>query len=354
MISISLCMIVRNEEEILARCIDTIKDIVDEIIIVDTGSEDKTKDIAFSYSDKVFDFKWLNDFSIARNYSFSKATKEYVMWLDAGDILLENDRNKLIKLKQDMSSDVDIVMMGYNEEFDELGYVTRSCFRERLLKRINNYIWKEEVHEYIELTGKIITSDVSITRTTNRSNNKRNLKIYRKMLLRGKRICPRSLYYYAKELCNDNKFDEAINYYNKFLQSSNDWIEDKINACYELAKCYKYRKDEKNQLEVLVDSIKYDAPRPEICCELGYLYKDKKEFYKAIFWFESALRVNKRDRTWSYTLNDCWAFIPYVELCVCYYETGDVLRAIEYNELAGLYKPDAPVVLYNKKFFSRI
>ena len=58
MISISLCMIVKDEERLLKRCLDSVKDIVDEIVIVDTGSKDKTKDIARKYTDKLYDFKW--------------------------------------------------------------------------------------------------------------------------------------------------------------------------------------------------------------------------------------------------------------------------------------------------------
>ena len=87
--TISLCMIVKNEEDNIGNCLDNIKDLVDEIIIVDTGSTDKTKEIVKKYTDKIYDFEWVDDFSKARNYSFSKATKDYIFWLDADDILLE-------------------------------------------------------------------------------------------------------------------------------------------------------------------------------------------------------------------------------------------------------------------------
>lgn len=65
MITISLCMIVKNEERILARCLDSVKDLVDEIIIVDTGSADATRRIAQTYTDRVYDFTWIDDFSAA-------------------------------------------------------------------------------------------------------------------------------------------------------------------------------------------------------------------------------------------------------------------------------------------------
>ena len=97
--TISLCLIVKNEEAVLEKCLDSVKDIVDEIIIVDTGSTDNTKVIAERYYAKIYDFKWCNDFSKARNYSFSFATKDYILWLDADDFLPEIEIQKLQKLK---------------------------------------------------------------------------------------------------------------------------------------------------------------------------------------------------------------------------------------------------------------
>lgn len=73
MVSISLCMIVRNEEKVLGRC-GRVQGFADEIIIVDTGSTDRTKEIAFSFTDKVYDFKWKDDFAAARNFAFSRGT----------------------------------------------------------------------------------------------------------------------------------------------------------------------------------------------------------------------------------------------------------------------------------------
>ena len=68
--TISLCMIVKNEEAVLARCLESIADLMDEIIIVDTGSTDRTKEIAARYTSKIYDYKWTNDFSAARNFFF--------------------------------------------------------------------------------------------------------------------------------------------------------------------------------------------------------------------------------------------------------------------------------------------
>lgn len=141
MITISLCMIVKNEEEVLADCLSSIQDIVDEMIIVDTGSTDQTKEIAHSFSAKVLDFEWVQHFAKARNFAFSHATKEYILWLDADDVLLEEDRQKLLQLKQTLDPSVDAVSMFYHVGFDEDGQVNFKYRRNRLVKRSLNFQW---------------------------------------------------------------------------------------------------------------------------------------------------------------------------------------------------------------------
>ena len=98
MASISLCMIVKNEEDVLGRCLDSVADLVDEIVIVDTGSTDRTREIAARFTDQIFDFPWQDDFAAARNESFAHATMDYCMWLDADDVLLEEDREKFLDM----------------------------------------------------------------------------------------------------------------------------------------------------------------------------------------------------------------------------------------------------------------
>ena len=89
--TISLCMIVKDEEEFLPGCLESVKEAVDEIIIVDTGSTDRTVEIAKSYGAKVYFHPWENDFSKARNYSISYATGDWIMYLDADEELFKED-----------------------------------------------------------------------------------------------------------------------------------------------------------------------------------------------------------------------------------------------------------------------
>ena len=99
MITISACMIVRNEAALLRRCLSYAKQFADEIIIVDTGSLDNTKAIAAEFTSKVFDYEWKDDFAAARNVSFSYAACDFIYVADADEIIDERNIRKIVDLK---------------------------------------------------------------------------------------------------------------------------------------------------------------------------------------------------------------------------------------------------------------
>src|SRR5271165_1242506 len=92
---VSLTMIVRNEGANLPACLSSAADLFDEIIVVDTGSTDRTRDIARDFGARVFDFVWVNDFAAARNAALARAKGDYAFWLDADDVLDPTQRAKL-------------------------------------------------------------------------------------------------------------------------------------------------------------------------------------------------------------------------------------------------------------------
>jgi glycosyltransferase involved in cell wall biosynthesis len=93
--TLSVCMIVKNEEQGLSKLLPNLVGVVDEVIIIDTGSTDNTVNIAKQYGAKVFNFEWCDDFSKARNESLKYATKEYILWLDGDDYVDKMDFSKL-------------------------------------------------------------------------------------------------------------------------------------------------------------------------------------------------------------------------------------------------------------------
>lgn len=357
MYKISLCMIVKDEEEVLHQCLNSVKDLVDEIIIVDTGSTDSTKQIASEFTNKVYDFEWIDDFSAARNFAFSQATMDYIFWLDADDLLLEADQEKFKKLKAELTYDVDTVSMIYHIAFDEYDNPTFSYRRNRLVKREKNFKWKGVVHEYLEFGGHVISSDVAIRhrkkdkKKTNRQSD-RNLKIYESKLARGEEFTPRDLYYYSNELKDHGQYEKAIQHYHQFLDQNKGWIEDKIRACINLAACYRSIGDPEKEIEALVKSIIYDVPRPEVSCRIGDLYKERKLYDKAILWYQLALQVNL-DNNQGFRQESYSTWYPYLQLCVCHWNNGDQELAAQYNKKAKAYRPNDQTILNNELFFEQ-
>lgn len=104
MTPVSVCMIVKNEEEKLARCLDSILPYSFEIVIVDTGSTDRTKEVAANYTDKIYDFSWNDDFSAARNFSISKASYDWIFILDSDEYVKNLDLEELTYFRLNLSS----------------------------------------------------------------------------------------------------------------------------------------------------------------------------------------------------------------------------------------------------------
>ena len=352
MITISLCMIVKNEEDTIERCLASASEIADEIIIVDTGSTDHTKEIAERFTDKIYDFEWIDDFSAARNFAFGKGSMDYLLWLDADDIILPMDMVKFKLLKSTLCSDVDVVMMKYNTGFDQQGKVNFFYYRERLVRRDRGFQWREPVHEYLAVGGKIVGSDICITHAKPSGHpDGRNIKIYEALLSAGKKLSSRGTYYYARELKDNGRYREAISMFRRFLDSGNGWAEDNITACSELAKCYQIEKKNAEALTAMFRSFQFDTPRAELCCQIGYYFKLRGQWRQAAFWFDLASKLERPQNSWGFAQEDCWGYIPSIECAVCYDKLGDYGKAERYNNRAAEFKPNAPEVLYNKKYF---
>jgi len=350
MVSISLCMIVKNEEDSIGRCLESIYQLVDEINIIDTGSNDQTKKIASNYTDRIYDFEWVHDFSKARNYAFEKATKDYILWLDADDVFLEEDQQKLLALKLNLESSVDSVTMKYILATDEYGNVTSSLRRNRLVKRRNGFRWIGAVHEYLEVWGNIMNSEVAVTHKSIHHDSDRNLKIYERKLLTGEEFSPRDLYYFANELKDHQQFKRAVEFYEKFLSTEKGWIEDNIAACRNLADCYHEIFDKERMIKSLLRSLTYTAPRPEICCRLAHYFIEKNDYQSAVFWYDSAAKTEVTSDNLGIQNQAYSTWIPHIQLCVCYDALGDYEKANHHNELAGTYRPNDPKYLHNKEY----
>src|SRR4051812_37454387 len=147
--TVSLAMIVKNEAHNLPRIFKSIENCFDEIIVVDTGSTDSTKLVALHHGAKVHDFPWVNDFSKARNFAFSKVTSDFVYWQDGDDVL--DSKEGFIQWRDYAMEHADYWLAPYHYTLDANGKPLCTFVRERVLKMSIKPQWTYFVHEGVEL-----------------------------------------------------------------------------------------------------------------------------------------------------------------------------------------------------------
>ncbi len=348
---LSVCMIVKNEEKVLGRLLFQAKKFADEIIVVDTGSTDNTKKIAAGFTDDIYDFEWRDDFSAARNFSFDKATCQYIMWLDADDVISDDNVKKIQKLKE-KDLDVDVFMMKYQVAFDEKDSPTFEYYRERIVKNLPSLRWGGFVHEAIAMRGKVEYFDIAIQhrKVEHLRDVSRNLRIYEKHLANGEKLDSRGLFYYSRELYFNNRIDDAIVYFSNFLKEKDTYLPNKIDAHLMLSKCYVLKNDLVKAREILIDSMKIANANAEICCALGEIYEKQNDFYSSIFWNECATKCQMELKSGGFIQRDFYDFIPFLKLCCLYYKIGDFEKFKFFHEKAKALKPTHPSIVFNEQF----
>jgi glycosyltransferase involved in cell wall biosynthesis len=212
--TLSLAMIVKNEAENLPRLAESVRGCYDEWVIVDTGSTDNTKEIARSLGAVVYDFTWVDDFSAARNFAFSKITSDYGFWLDGDDVL--HNREAFIDFKNNSMKYFDYVLAKYNYALDKDGKPIVSFARERIFKMSTKPEWNYFVHEGVKPPAGArmhycTNWAINHLRTDEdmKKDKSRNLNIFEVKKKEGK-LDGRLTFYYGKELYENNEASKAI------------------------------------------------------------------------------------------------------------------------------------------------
>lgn len=292
---------------------------------------------------------------ISTAISFSKATKDYIIWLDADDVIDEKNRQALLILKEQLDVLADVVMMKYDVAFDENDVPTFSFYRERIVKREKQFQWVGQIHEVIVPTGNILYEDIAIShKRATKEDPERNLKIFSKMLSNGKTLEPRQQFYYARELYYNGKYESAIDTFNTFLEEGRGWVENNISACQNLYSCYHAIGEAEMALLSLFKSFSYDLPRAETCCDIAGHFFNLGNYKQAIFWYKLATTLEPNHESGAFYLPDCYGYTPFMQLCVCYDKLGDYKTAAEFNEKAGKIKQQSSAYDFNKKYFNKI
>ena len=153
--TVSVAMIVKNEEQTLARCLDSIAGAVDEIVIVDTGLDGRTADIARRYTERLFSLPWPDDFAAARQFAFDQAGSDWVFWLDADDIV--QGANHIRDLTTEAAPDVGGFYWRYVDGRDRWGNPRCEFWRERCVRHDGSFRWVGRVHEVLVTEPAVAT-----------------------------------------------------------------------------------------------------------------------------------------------------------------------------------------------------
>lgn len=278
---LSAVLIVKNEQEILSKCLDTLKGI-DEIIITDTGSKDKTKEIASKYTDKIYDFPWIDSFCKARNFSNSKATGEWILTIDADEQLLTP-----IETIKDILSKTDKEVLNVNVT-DGQGNTHKAP---RLFKNQKDIFWRGDIHESLSKIGQ---EDVPITiqygySPSHKIDPDRNLRILKKSLKANPSLT-RERYYLAREYFYIKDWEKAIKELDIYLKLA-AWLPEKNDAWLMRARCLAGLGRYNEACDSAWEAIKYNANFREALLFIA----DHMDSVNKQVWKKFAQQADNRD-----------------------------------------------------------
>ncbi len=323
MITISLCMITKNEEQFLEQCLNSVKNLVDEIIIVDTGSTDKTKEIASKFTAQIFDFKWCDDFSAARNESLKHAAKDWILILDADEQLdpsgIEEIKNIINNQKETQTKNYEaysLPQLHYTNKFfnhpDFVSlqhpqskehpqfkgfYVTNVI---RLFKNSPNIYFEHCVHETIQYTLERENKEIKplpsvpihhYQELKGIEDVEKKQELYFRLSLNNIKQYPAyaksyndvGIYYSAYK----NDQETAFKYCQKAVELEPDNLAFILNLSFRLRDLQRY--DEAIELLKKALSTHNDE---RVYRNLGYNYYQKKQYQLAIEAYQQAIKLN--------------------------------------------------------------
>lgn len=340
--TISVTIICKNEQDTLPRLIKTIT-FADEIIVADTGSTDNTAEVARALGAKTFFFAWRDDFSAARNYAISKANCDYVMWLDADDVIPDETAKAIQKWKTS-SHHADFVYMRYKSEDGSFWF-----WRERIIRRCKKCRFKGFIHEAIVPFGQTEMLFADVVHKPTGSHEQRNYQMYQRRLSAGKRLSAREKYYYARTLSDCGKSPQVKNLFLQCAQNKRLYNVNRADSYLQVANICLAEGNLRSAYKFALRSVALCPSVPQAACTVAYCLFLQQNYAYAEQWYLFATLARP---VWGFNSNYYSAFLPYVQLSVCCYRQGKYSQAAIWHKKAKALCPDSPTVLANDKYFS--
>ena len=355
--SVSVALIVRNEERVLGRCLESLRGAVDEIVIVDTGSEDDTKRVALKYTDKIYDFAWHDDFAAARQFSFDRATGDWVAWVDADDVV--RHANRIKPLLTATPPEVCGYYWRYIYGWDPSGKPSLEFWRERCVRNDGSFRWVGRVHEVLVPQWPCVQmhdQDVVVEHHSDAERGARkqgrNLKILEdEYEASGGNLEPRMLFYLGREYADSGNIERAIEVLQRFLDAG-DWDDERFRAQTQIAQLHRILGQYDLALDADLQALKIHPRWPDAYFGLAETYYYLQDWPRVIHWCDlgrampvpqTNVFVNPRD----YDVN--W-IIYYTNAL---YHLGELQTALEWTRRALDIRLDDPWHSQNASAFER-
>ncbi len=348
-LKISQCMIVKNEEDNIVRALSWGKDIVWEQIVVDTGSTDRTVEIAQSMGAKIFHFDWIDDFAAAKNYAISKASGDWIAFLDADEYMTEEWTQKLPGLLVELDKGCCHAVRSPWVCINENGDVTLTARHCRFFRNMPGLFYRGAIHESLTLNGIIISGvylkDMEgkfpvlhtgyIPRDEQKKNRKeRNVRILKKELDKNPGSC--GLMGYLGDACAGDDIKEAEQWYRSAIEHMPEKLqrgdERSVMTFVQLLQCLIHQDvGEQQILEFYETAVQRIPWAYDMDYMLGKYYLSKNNLESAIHHLERGIWVAEEYGDTAYgvfmirDMNKVWEW-----LARCHYNTGNSEKAIQY------------------------
>ena len=353
----SLAMIVRDAEAQIGDVLDDATEVCDELIVVDTGSNDDTMRVAAEHGARVVEFQWIDDFSAARNASFEQCSGEWILWLDADDRIPPEAQEHFLQLKKELEGrlDVNAVMMPYNISFSEAdpSVCTFSFDRERVIRRRAELRWAGPVHECIDVRGPTMRWPAAWVEHRPRSEDRgskvdRNLMILERAWMAGD-DSSRTLFYLANELRDHQRWEDALLAYREYFTKTGTVVWERYSALLSMATCADALGNEGDKLGFLLEALKLDSTRAEAFMRFGYHYYNAREWQRAVPFFAAACSL--RRPTDGFIEDSAYTWAPWDFLSVCHSELAMYEEALEETVKALRWSDDRQRLMKNIEFY---
>ncbi|WP_052523748.1 glycosyltransferase family 2 protein [Geobacillus kaustophilus] len=334
---LSLCMIVKNEESVLRRCLDSVRGIVDEIIIVDTGSTDRSREIASEYTNWLFDYEWNNDFAGARNYAASKASGEWILVLDADEYVDRYNLKQAIEEIKRHDNQFDIYAVNIVNFTGQNGEITVQHQHSRIYKNDGTIQFYRSIHEQLRkkdrqanigLSSLIIYHSGYLVHTVKtKSKYERNLPLVQKELNRLTNI-GFDYFNLGNELKRLGKTIEALDAYIKAYQNRQEAVYGWVPFCLcNMVDCLMELHRYRDALDIIYDAEYIYANVADFVFLKGEIYLQQHRYDDAKSVFIEIVS-NKQNYNQVVRSVDCREYFPHRRLGRIYELEGNYEQSV--------------------------